>query len=135
MQTQPFLTFAGNCNEAVNFYVSILGGSIDFITYAGPGVGDARGPVKLGMVKIAGVAMLCRDAAGKRDEGMNPPCGLFIAFDSYEEIDNAFYAFKGEAIIFEPLDKYPFAERYCSFIDRFGISWQFAVNYNWTQPQ
>jgi predicted 3-demethylubiquinone-9 3-methyltransferase (glyoxalase superfamily) len=119
------LMFEGVAEEAMNFYVSLLGGSeIKQIERYGPGELGPEGTVKLAAFTLAGREFLCIDSPIKHEFTFTPSMSLFVDCESAAELDEAFGRLSDGGVVLMPVDNYGFSTRFGWVKDRFGVSWQ-----------
>jgi predicted 3-demethylubiquinone-9 3-methyltransferase (glyoxalase superfamily) len=124
-----FLTFFGNAEEAMAFYTSLFPGSeLLSIERYGPGEPGAEGKVKHATFALAGQRFMCIDSSVEHDWGFTPAVSLYVRCESDGEIDRLFERLAEGGEVFMPLANYPFAEKFGWVADRFGVSWQLALN-------
>lgn len=137
----PYLTFNGNAEEAMNFYKSVFGGEFmdginrfkDFKEMPGcENLSEADGEkvmhVSLPVQKES--LLMASDAI----EGMGQPFTagnnftISIQTESEEETHRLFNGLSSGGHIVMPLEKASWAELFGMFTDKFGIQW--LVNYD-----
>lgn len=128
MQVQPYLSFEGRCEEAVEFYKSAVGAQVLMMmrfkdspdqSMMSPGSGD----------KVMHVAMQIGDTTVMASDGRctgNPTFGgislsLTVADDA--EADRAFTALTAGGQVVMPLAKTFFASSFGMGSDKFGVQW------------
>ena len=120
-----FLMFEGVAEEAMNFYVSLFGGSeIQRIERYGPGEQGAEGTVKQAAFTLAGRDFLCIDSPAKHGFTFTPSISLFVDCESETELDAAFDRLSAGGFVLMPVANYGFSKRFGWVSDRFGVSWQ-----------
>lgn len=114
----PFLWFDKNCEEAVNYYVSVFKNSkiIDIARYpedmqVGP-VPDMGGKVLTAVFELDGVKFMALD--GGPYFKFNEAVSFFVACSDQEEID----------YFWSKLSHVPESEQCGWCKDKFGVSWQ-----------
>jgi predicted 3-demethylubiquinone-9 3-methyltransferase (glyoxalase superfamily) len=122
---KTFLMFEGNCEQAMNFYVSLFRdaavGSIRRYGAEGPGT---EGSVMRATFAIQGQTFMCIDSPIKHDFAFTPAMSLFVDCIDEAEIDELFAKLSDGGQIFMPLNQYPFSRKFGWLSDRFGVSWQ-----------
>jgi predicted 3-demethylubiquinone-9 3-methyltransferase (glyoxalase superfamily) len=116
--------FAGSAEAAMNFYVSVFGGSVKQVQRYGPGEPDKEGNVKLADFVIAGQPVRCIDSPIKHAFGFTPAVSLFVECESEAELDAAFGRLAEGGSVLMPPDNYGFSKKFTWVNDRFGVSWQ-----------
>ncbi len=125
---QPYLTFNGNCREAMSFYAKALGGELSVMTWAeapGAPMADAANRIMHARV-ISGTAMIMASdgTPGKEVvEGKN--FSLSIECDSLEEEKRLFAALGDGGEVTMPLQDTFWGAHFGMLTDRFGIAWLF----------
>lgn len=127
----PYLTFNGNCEEAVKFYQQVLGGEIVILHY-----GDA--PPNPSFSVPDNVKHLILHAELRKnghiirfsDTFPNTPynagnnISFSLEFDTEDEVKTIFEALSaGGNVQMEPQTTF-FSPLYCKFTDKFGVNWQ-----------
>lgn len=119
-----FLMFTGRCEEAVNFYVSLFGGSIDAMQRWGKGEPGPEGTVKRAYFTLAGRPHMAIDSPAVHAFDFTPSMSLFVECDSEAELERLHAAlFEGGKALM-PLGSYGFSTKFAWLNDRFGVSWQ-----------
>ena len=125
---QPYISFNGNCAEAINFYKDVLGGEILYVQkygespMKGMGKDDAvmHCTLKVGDTHI----MACDNPEGQPSAtgsnislaiGSNDPAGAESMFAKMSEGGN----------VTMPMQQTFWAERFGMLTDKFGINWMF----------
>ncbi len=95
MSLNPYLGFAGNCEEAFTFYAKVLGAKI------------------LAMIKISETPMAESSPPDRKDKIVHAP----------EEAERVFNALAEGGKITMPIAETFWAKRFGTLIDRFGTAW------------
>jgi PhnB protein len=129
----PYLNFAGNAEEAFNFYRSVFGG--EFITLMR--MKDASGmPVAEGQEeKIMHIALPIGNGQVLMASDSNPSTfkegnNYYISLhaDREEEGRNIFYSLSANGKVNHPFEKQFWGSWHGNFVDKFGVRWM--VNYD-----
>ena len=134
----PYITFEGNCREAMTFYHECIGGELDMQTIEGSAI-EAQCPPSMkhqilhsALTKDALVLMASDLVPEKLTQGNNITLNINCASEA--EINSIFTKLSAGGKIKEPLAVMFWGATYGSFIDKFGIRWM--VNYDQKiQPQ
>ena len=119
------LMFEGVAEEAMNFYVSLFGGSeIIKVERYGPGEPGAEGTVKIATFTLIGREFICIDSPVKHQFTFTPSISLFVDCESEAEIEKVFSQLSTGGEVLMPLDNYGFSTKFGWVKDRFGPSWQ-----------
>ena len=135
MSIQPYLTFGGRCQEAVEFYRDALGAEVQMLVR----FKEAPDQPPPGMVpdnwgdKIMHVSLKIGDAVLMASDGCNSSEKNFQGFSlsltaaNEAEADRKFAALSNRGQVTMPLGKTFFSPRFGMLVDRFGISWMVIV--------
>ncbi|HEX3015046.1 MAG TPA: VOC family protein [Desulfobacteria bacterium] len=131
----PYITFNGNCEEAVKFYQQVLGGELVIMH-----LGDA--PAKPGFTVPDNMKNLVLHAELRKDGHVirfsdncnNTPftagnnISFALQFETKEEVTQKFKSLsEGGAVQMEPQQTF-FSPLYAKFTDKFGMIWQLICN-------
>ena len=128
MHISPYLSFNGQCEEALTFYAQCLGGQLGAIfRYAGSPMADQapagwQDKVMHGSVTLGGLVLMGADVAPDKYEA---PKGfsLSIQIDDTADAERIFRELGRDGRIVVPLEKTFWAERFGVLVDRFGTQW------------
>ena len=122
------LMFDGQAEEAMNLYVSLFKDSkivaIQYYGAAGPG---KEGKVEKALFSLNGQEFLAYDTPVKHEFGFTPAVSMFVHCDSDQEIDGLYKTLSENGTVMMQLDKYHFADKFCSITDRYGVSWKMIL--------
>lgn len=120
-----FLMFTGHCEEALNFYTSLLSNSkIDSIERWGAGAPAKEESVMRAAFTLNGVKFMATDSPPVHAFDFTPSMSIFVECDSEMELDRAFAALSDGGKTLMPLGNYGFSKKFGWCNDRFGVSWQ-----------
>lgn len=123
-----FLMFAGQAEEAMNFYISLFENSkVLSITRYGLGEAGAEGSVMHATFTLNGQEFMCIDSNIEHGFTFTPAMSIYIKCESEAEIDRLYDALSNAGQVLMPLDRYPFSEKFAWLADRFGVSWQLSL--------
>lgn len=138
MKLHTYLSFDGDCRQALEFYAEALGGRITAMmsfgeTPACEQVSAAfRGRIMHGCVEVDGHCIMGTDATPEHPHV--PVRGAHVVADvvTPAEAERVFAALSSGAQIQMPLAETFWARRYGQLVDRYGIAWM--VNCSLPQP-
>jgi PhnB protein len=125
----PYLSFDGNCAEAMRFYERVLGGKLEALLtnaqtpaaeFVPPGNEDR---IMHALLEFDGRVIMAGD--GLVNEPFKPMQGFHLTL-SYESLDRAkevFAALAGEGRVTMPFDRTFWAEGSGMLVDGFGTPW------------
>lgn len=129
MEVNAYLTFAGNCEAAFNFYINHLGGEvIAKHVYRGSPMEQQCAPEWLDKImhmgiRVAGKTLMGSDGMGDCQTTQFAGFSLSINTDDAAEAERVFAALAENANITMPLEATFWARRFGMLTDQFGIPW------------
>lgn len=132
MSVDVYLTFNGNCREAVQFYAEAFGTNVPKImTYGETPPNpefvlpeEAKQLVMHTRLTISGSNVMFSDVFPGMPFVMGNNISLSIVSDSMDEIRSAFDKLKEGGTVVMELQETFWSKCYGSLTDRFGINWQ-----------
>lgn len=128
MRIDFHINFAGQCQEAFEFYQSLLGGEVELLTYAASPAKESvpsdwakkivHGSFIFNGLHIAGADVL--PASYQKLQGFQ----LLLQLKSSTYAQRIFEAFAEGGTITMPLQKTFWSEAYGIVTDRFGVPWE-----------
>jgi PhnB protein len=128
MAFTPYLSFNGNCREAIEFYQQVLGGEIVGMQTWGNSPMAANTPpethnrIMNARLVREGSALMAGDAP---TDGSPKPTGFCVAIDldTPAEVDRVFNAFSAGGSVEMPPAETFWTTRFAMCTDRFGTPW------------
>ena len=129
MKLNPYITFDGNCEEAMNFYKDCLGGEFESLNYFKDGPAEMGAPAHLAD-KIMHMALRFGDNVlmGADSMGDTPQAGhiaLSMNTEGVDGLDDAFNKLSVGGQIIMPLEDTFWGARFGMFMDKFEVKWMF----------
>lgn len=128
MKLNPYLNFAGTCEEAMTTYAKVLGGKIVAMLAYGDMPGDHPIPDDM-RKKIAHARLVIGDqvlmASDAGPEHYKPMQGVSVTLNIPEpaEADRVFDALVEGGMKIMPLEETFWAHKFGVLVDRFGTQW------------
>lgn len=123
-----FLMFAGQAEDAMTLYTSVIPGSaVGSVTKYGPNEGAPVGTIKHASFNLGDQQFNCIDSQVTHAFSFTPAISIAISCSTTAEVDNIFSTLSPGGNIMMPLGPYPFSPRYAWFTDKFGVSWQVGI--------
>lgn len=128
MNLIPYLSFAGNCEKALNRYKEIFNGEIVYLQRYkdGPDMGvspEYLDKIMHAQLKIGEVVLYLSDAFERQPVSVESRVSLNLNFKSEKEQKRVYDELKKNGQIQMKLEKTFWNAIYGSVIDEFGISW------------
>jgi len=130
-QINPYLTFNGNCREAMTFYKECLGGDLILQTVADSPMADQWPPdvqqnILHASLQKNSLVLLASDMAGRDGVVRGNTISLSLVCSSEEEINEFFTNLSQGAKVTHPLHRF-FAGTIGALTDKFGMNWLFKL--------
>jgi PhnB protein len=130
MTATPYIMFNGNCEEALNFYASALGGKINnLMRFEGSPVepmaakGEKR-KILHSSFEAKGVTFMASDAGqGGPQLNKNGMVHLCLNFEDPREQKKVFNALAAGGEVGMPLQETFWGAKYGMLTDKFGVNW------------
>ncbi len=130
LQLSPYLNFAGNTREAMEFYHDVFGGRLDVLTFGDMKLDDmpAEGVMHAALVTDQ-FSLFASDAMPGAEQSWNGT-RVYLAFmgDDVETLTVWFYRLAEHGRISMPLEKQMWGDTYGQVVDRFGIEWMVNIS-------
>lgn len=129
-QLNPYLTFNGNAREAMEFYHSVFGGTLEVTTFGQMGSSDPALADRVMHARLTtdkGYVLMASDSAPDMDynPGNNITCS--VSGDPGEGLEQVWERLSEGGTIITPFEKQMWGDLYGNCIDRFGIPWMIDV--------
>lgn len=127
-QLNPYITFDGNCAEAMAFYAEALGGTVQQMTFRESGM-DADGIMHSSLETPAGFHIFASD----RIEGMSPPYAVgnhlqvSLSGDDADALRGYWDALLDGGSVVMPLERQMWGDDYGMLADKYGILWHVNI--------
>ncbi len=138
MPINPYLNFAGNCREAVEYYVEVFRTEKPRIMTFGemPPSPDPNFAVPEGAknlivhaeLEICGTAVMFSDVFPGMKVNVGNHVTLALVSRSRDEILNGFNRLKEGGTVQMDLQETFFSKLYGSLVDKYGVLWQFDLD-------
>lgn len=123
----PFLWFADNAEQAMNFYISCFknskAGSISrYDEASAKASGQAEGSVLTASFQLNGQEFIALN--GGPVFKFTPCISFFVNCETEEEIDLLWKKLSADGMVLMEFNTYPFSKKFGWVQDKFGLSWQ-----------
>jgi PhnB protein len=126
LRLNPYLHFAGNAREAMEFYRSVLGGQLEVMTFGDVGGGGGEYPddgVMHAFLRTEhGVELMASDGHDP-DAGGPDKVSLSLSGDDVATLTRWFEALAEGGAVDVPLAEQVWGDTFGQVTDRFGIRW------------
>jgi PhnB protein len=129
MELQPYLTFGGNCEEALNFYKETLNGEIAMLSYfdsAQMEVPEAyKKKVMHSVLRLGKATVMASDSLPDHPLTIGNNISLSLNFEELGQMETAFKNLSAGGKVTMPLQDTFWGARFGMLTDQFGINWMF----------
>lgn len=137
-QLNPYLSFNGNCREAMEFYRDSLGGELSIQTIEEANMSGDFPDMKdkimhSALLKNGSVLLMASDFLGPGSLVSGNNISLTLNCDSEDEVNNLFSKLSDGGHITHPPKEEFWGGVYADFADKYGINWM--LNYQKTPMQ
>ncbi len=130
MQLNTYLTFAGNCREAFEFYRSVFGGEFETMQTFGDGPPDMGVPEEL-KAQVMHVSLSIGDSTlmgsdtgpGSPGVVMGSNFQISVTPDSRDEADRLFAALSDGGTVGQAMEEMFWGDYFGTCDDQYGIRW------------
>ncbi|GAB3706627.1 VOC family protein [Mariniluteicoccus flavus] len=127
MQLNPYITFNGNCTEAMEFYGRALGAAPQTMTFRDSGM-DIDGVMHSAIATPDGFHIFASDhAEGMGDYTPGTNVQVSLSGDDADALRGYWDKLSEGGNVFMPLEKQMWGDVYGQFADRFGILWHVNI--------
>lgn len=130
----PYLGFADNAREAMEFYQGVFGGELQVSTFGEYGAGDAPGAdlvMHANLQTPSGFTLMAADTPPGMSHSTGSSISISLAGDagSSAELRGYFTALADGGTVTMPLDKQVWGDEFGMCTDRFGITWMVNIGH------
>ncbi|WP_418275868.1 VOC family protein [Isoptericola jiangsuensis] len=131
----PYISFRSDARPALEFYRSVLGGSLDITTFGSvPGMTDDPADAELVMHgqldTDGGLTLMAADTPSSMTY-VAPTSGMTVAItgdgDDLDHVRGMIAGLSDGAADVLPFERAPWGDYYGQLTDRFGVTWMFNV--------
>ncbi len=123
----PYISFAGDARQAMEFYAGVFGGHLDLRTfgeYGGPA--EAADKIMHGMLETdSGFTIMGADAMEEPAAGNN--MAVSLSGDDAEELRGYWAKLADGGTVSVPLEMQMWGDEFGMCTDRFGIAWMVNI--------
>jgi PhnB protein len=130
----PYISFAGDARQAMEFYESIFGGTLDLRTFGEYGPPDAESADKImhGTLETdKGFTIMGADTPPGMRHNPGDNIAVSLSGDDADDLRGYWEKLSESGTVSVPLDKQMWGDEFGACVDRFGINWMVNIG----QPQ
>ena len=126
---KPYITFDGNCEEAINFYAECLGGTIQGFHRVSdsPMASEGMDPNKIfhTSLLIGETGIMASDSFGPNSPNVGNNISIALGSDDPAAADEMFNKMAEGGTVIMPMAETYWALRFGMLTDKFGMHWMF----------
>ncbi|MGI8625533.1 MAG: VOC family protein [Geodermatophilaceae bacterium] len=130
----PYISFAGDARQAMQFYESVFGGTLTLNTFGEFSPPDSPGADKImhGMLETdSGFTLMGADTPPGMEHNPGDNVAVSLSGDDTDELRGYWQKLSEGGTVSVPLEKQMWGDEFGACVDQFGISWMVNV----AQPQ
>ena len=129
MKLYPYLSFNGNCEEALNFYKEALNGEITQLGRYGDSPMQSSEAIKdkvlHGRLQFGQMLIMASDAMDENNTRMGDNISLSVECETDDQLEQVFSKMSEGGKITMPLQDQFWGAKFGMLTDKFGIHWMF----------
>lgn len=132
-QLSPYLNFNGDCEQAMKFYQSVLGGELEinrFADFASPDIALAesqKDKIMHASLINGALTFMASDGAPNREVNFGNSVSISIAGQDEAELTNFLSGLSQGGTVTMPLAKQIWGDSFGMLTDKFGIHWMINI--------
>ncbi|MDK3257876.1 VOC family protein [Blastococcus capsensis] len=132
VQLNPYLNFRDDARQAMEFYHSVFGGTLDVSTFEE--LGAAQDPAEKDLVMHAqlrgdhGVVFMASDTPRSMEFRRGTDMNMSLSGDDQALLRRWFEQLSDGGAVAMPLEKAPWGDTFGMCVDRFGVNWLVNVS-------
>ena len=130
----PYISFAGNARQAMEFYNRVLGGTLTLNTFGesgAPDSGDADKIMHSMLETDSGFTLMGADTPPGMEHNPGTNIAVSLSGDDADELRGYWEKLSGGGTVSVPLEKQMWGDEFGACTDQFGIGWMVNI----AQPQ
>lgn len=125
----PYIGFAGNAREAMEFYRDVFGGDLVLSTYGEAGAaapGDEDKIMHAQLETPSGYTLMASDTPAGMSRSEGSSISISLSGDD-EELRGYFEKLSTRGSVSMPLEKQMWGDEFGMCVDRFGVAWMVNI--------
>ncbi len=126
----PYISFAGNARQAMEFYERVLGGTLTLHTYGDLGPQDSEQDDKImhGMLETdSGFTLMAGDIPPGTEHNPGNNIAVSLSGDDADELRGYWAKLSAGGTVSVPLEKQIWGDEFGMCVDQFGIAWMVNI--------
>ena len=127
----PYLSFKGNAREAMEFYKTVFGGTLDLSTYEDGGMtrhqANPEQIMHSMLVAENGITLMASDTPDGMPYNPGSTISVSLSGDNEAELSGYYNKLVEGGTVAEPLKKAPWGDTFGMLTDKYGIFWMVNI--------
>ena len=126
----PYITFGDNCREAMEFYQSVLGGTLTMNTFGEFGMSDSPQADQIMHAQLEtdqGFTLMASDTAEGMEARSGSNISISLSGDDAEQLRGFWDKLAIDGNVTMPLEKQMWGDEFGMCTDKFGIAWMVDI--------
>ena len=131
IELSPYVNFQGRAREAMEFYHSVLGGTLDLQTLTEQGAAQPAGPddrIAHARLEVDGALIVATDGHPKYPAKVGENLAIVLSGTDRDRLTTIFNALAEGGQLKGPLARQPWGSDVGWLADRFGINWTISID-------
>lgn len=127
----PYISFQGNAQEAMEFYKTVFGGKLELTTYKEGGMSqnqaDAEQVMHGMLVTDNGITLMGSDKPDGMEDRSGTNISISLSGDNETELSGYYNKLVDGGVADQPLEKAPWGDTFGMCTDKFGTLWMVNI--------
>jgi len=124
----PYLSFAGNARQAMEFYLSVFGGTLNTSTFGEFGSAEESDKIMHALLETdGGFTLMGSDTPPGVQHSPGNDMAVSLSGDDGAELHRYWDALSDQGTVEVPLEKQMWGDTFGACTDRFGVSWMVNI--------
>jgi PhnB protein len=120
----PYISFAGNARQAMEFYEQVFGGTLTLSTFGEFGADEQPDGIMHGMLETSsGYTIMGADTPPGQPHELGNNMSVSLSGDDAKELRGYWDTLSDGGTVTVPLEKQMWGDEFGMCVDRFGITW------------
>jgi PhnB protein len=127
----PYLEFNGNAREAMEFYKTVFGGSLNMQTFKEFQVSDD--PSEDHKIMHAqldaenNITLMAADTPNRMEYHADSNISLSLSGENHDQLKSYYEKLSAGGTVTQPIEKAPWGDTFGMLTDRFGVKWMVNI--------
>ncbi|MDB5176228.1 MAG: hypothetical protein JWM81_1086 [Candidatus Saccharibacteria bacterium] len=131
LAASPYINFQGRAREAMEFYQTALGGTLELSTFTEEGAPKEAGPddaIMHSVLAVDGLIIMGSDGMPAYPPTVGDNIAIALSGSDHELLSKAFDLLSEGGTVKQALKTESWGDSFGYFVDKFGINWMVNIN-------